>query len=526
MSVLTPQYACGPLSGPAGSRQKDSRGTVRGGTATAPAVAERPVNIVPIGEHRWKRKPFAHQLEAFNRGARRSKFMFLMEQGTGKTDVMANAVAWHHVNRRIYRVLVVAPLSVIPSWLEVLEASFAPAYRAHWLEGASAKKLQALEDGLRESADESDPNRPCTFFFINYQAIARLEPDLARICADAIILDESQNIKNHRAKTTLALVRLRKNARFRYVGTGTLITQDAYDAFSQCAWTNPGILGHRRITTFRAEFVSRYHPVFKAKVVEWKNLEALGARIAEHSFRVLKSECLDLPPKLYQKRLVNLSPEQKRVYNDVATEFAAELDCGTVISADHLLSRLTKLAQITGGFLRNEDGGSIELKPNAKLAELMEICDGLDTKAKAIIWCRFTDEINCIVAALNKKYGAGSAVAYYGGTPGPERGRIVRRFQDEEHPRWFVGQPAAGGAGITLTRATYAIYYSNSYRLEHRLQSEDRCHRLGTSSQVTYIDLLARDTMDAYILKLLKLKKSLADVVNRDDIRAMLKPLR
>ena len=124
---------------------------------------------------------------------------------------------------------------------------------------------------------------------------------------------------------------------------------------------------------------------------------------------------------------------------------------------------------------------------------------------------------------MAKKYGDDSVACYYGNTPQDERQDIVEKFQDPENPlRFFVGQPRTGGYGITLTAASTVVYYSNSYDLEIRIQSEDRAHRIGQKKSVTYIDLVSPKTIDEKILGALKAKIDLAGQVLGDDARQWL----
>ncbi len=142
---------------------------------------------------------------------------------------------------------------------------------------------------------------------------------------------------------------------------------------------------------------------------------------------------------------------------------------------------------------------------NNRLDELMSVLD--EVQGKAIIWASWTHDILAIQEAVAKKYGPDSVATYYGATPQDERQEIVNRFQDKSSPlRFFVGQPRTGGYGITLTAAKTVIYYSNSYDLEIRLQSEDRAHRIGQKNVVTYIDLVSPKTIDEKILKALREK--------------------
>jgi len=176
-----------------------------------------------------------------------------------------------------------------------------------------------------------------------------------------------------------------------------------------------------------------------------------------------------------------------------------------------------RLQQICCGFLQ-PDEGEIELLENNRLKELLEITDEL--QGKAIIWASYTHDIQQISSALRDRFGPEAVATYYGATPQDERQEIVNKFQDKGSPlRFFVGQPRTGGYGITLTAANTMIYYSNSYDLEIRLQSEDRAHRIGQANKVTYIDLVSPNTIDEKILKALRGKIDLAGKVLGEEVR-------
>jgi SNF2 family DNA or RNA helicase len=188
-------------------------------------------------------------------------------------------------------------------------------------------------------------------------------------------------------------------------------------------------------------------------------------------------------------------------------EYVAEYQ-NKVIDAPEAITRLLRLQQITCGWFPQEEPVQIDEK-NPRIETLKDILS--DIEGKVIIWARFRADLRAIEAALT-----GLCVAYHGGVSNDARTHAVDAFQNDPKIRYFVGQPQSGGIGLTLTAATYAIYYSNSFDLETRLQSEDRCHRIGTKSNVTYIDIEANKTIDKKIIKALRTKKNLADIITRD----------
>jgi SNF2 family DNA or RNA helicase len=165
------------------------------------------------------------------------------------------------------------------------------------------------------------------------------------------------------------------------------------------------------------------------------------------------------------------------------------------------------------GYLVTDDKQVIEVENN-RINAMMDI---IEETGKVIIWATYRKDIQLIAATLAKKFGDDSVCTYYGDTTSNERAEAVQRFQKADDAlRFFVGNPKVGGYGVTLTEASTVIYYSNSYDLEVRLQSEDRAHRIGQTKNVTYVDLVARGTIDEKILKALRSKRDLAAEVLGD----------
>jgi SNF2 family DNA or RNA helicase len=252
----------------------------------------------------------------------------------------------------------------------------------------------------------------------------------------------------------------------------------------------------------------------------YQNLDELKAKIAPHSYRITKAECLDLPPKVYERRYVELNAEQRVLYNKLKKEFVAEFGGGK-INAAMAMTRMMRLQQITGGFapVLNDVGETIATHPvgktNPKINALLELLE--ETDGKVIIWARFRKELELIAVALREEYGTKSAVEYHGGVSDKDRQSAVFTFQREHDPRFFVGQPHSGGIGLTLTAASTVVYFSNDFSLETRLQSEDRAHRIGQQKSVTYIDIEAVDTLDKKVIDALRSKKDMADVITGDN---------
>ena len=219
-------------------------------------------------------------------------------------------------------------------------------------------------------------------------------------------------------------------------------------------------------------------------IVGYQRLDELQESIKYFSTRYKKEDCLDLPSKVYIKRYVEMTPEQ---------------------------TQLMRLQQVVAGSLRSETGETICLKNN-RLQAVLDVLE--ETAGKVVIFAVFRTDIERLAEILRKKYGENSVATYYGDTPQSERQNIITRFQDPDNElKYFISNPQTGGRGITLTEANVIIYYSNSYDLELRIQSEDRIHRIGQDDKCTYIDLVSKNTVDEHILKTLLNKVKISNEV-------------
>jgi SNF2 family DNA or RNA helicase len=248
---------------------------------------------------------------------------------------------------------------------------------------------------------------------------------------------------------------------------------------------------------------------------KFQNLGELSDTVKKFSYRVLKEDCLDLPPKNFIKRHITLTVDQKKVYEQMKKHAIAVLN-KKVTTTVSVLTQLMRLHQITCGYVTADDG-SVQAVESNRLNELMSILE--ETEGKAIIWANYQMSVGDIIQKLIKVYGPDSYVHYYGLTPQEIRQENIVRFQTDPKCRFIVGTPQTGGYGITLTQANTVIYYSNGYDLEKRLQSEDRAHRIGQKKSVTYIDLIAEDTIDEKIVEALRKKINIASEVLGEELK-------
>jgi|TARA_R110001592_G_scaffold54089_1_gene165723 SNF2 family DNA or RNA helicase len=240
------------------------------------------------------------------------------------------------------------------------------------------------------------------------------------------------------------------------------------------------------------------------QIVGYKNLDELTSRIDQFTFRVLKKDCLDLPEKIYTIRYVTLTDEQAKMYSLLQEQAMLMFEDGEMVSAPAVITQMLRIQQVMSGHLKTDDG-EMKYFPSRRMDALEEITE--EHQGKAIIWSRFRYDIIKITEMLNKKYGDGTAAAYFGDTSDDDRAAAVLNFQNPDHPlRFFVGNPATAGYGLTLTEANLVVYYANDFNLETRIQSEDRAHRIGQRNNVTYVDLISEGTLDEKIVESLRNK--------------------
>lgn len=470
--------------------------------------------------YKFKTTPFQHQKNEFERTKDFHIWGFFFEQGTGKSKLTIDTAGYLCDKNKIDAVIVIAPNGVHHNWaINELPKHCARPYTAFaWrTNSAKTKRHQKLAEHLL--------NEYFPWLLMSYDAFmtkaGRAYAELFAWDRHALcVLDESQRIKTITAKRSRALHQFGRLFTYKRLLSGTPITNTPFDIYSQFKfldwnlWAREGFAAYAPFKTHFGVWIQRSIDGRRFKqCVNFKNLDQLSAIVKKYSSRVLKEDVLDLPPKLYTQHFVELSSEQRRLYAELRDNLMTELQSGEMITAPLIITKLLRLQQILCGYLPSDDCEALNPLPeNPRLAALKDLVD--DIEGKAIIYARFRPDIDAIVHLLGD-----DCVRYDGAVKDNERISACNRFQDPDGPRWFVGNPAACGVGINLTAASTVIYYSNSFVLEHRLQSEDRPHRIGQTKPVLYIDIVTSGTVDPYIVKALRGKFNIASQVNADKVR-------
>jgi len=444
-----------------------------------------------------------------------------MEMGTGKTKVTIDNIAYLYFQRKITSVLIVAPKSVYTNWQSEIETHM-----------PDVLKYQIFRWNLDKPKDyyKLNESKDLKIFLINVEALSTKRGFQA--CVDYlsknklnfVTLDESTTIKNRQAKRTKNILALGKISHTKRILTGSPITKSPLDLFTQCAFLSPELLGFNSYLAFRNRYAEMTDiPVGSGRFISipkyYKRLEELEEKMKKFSTRIRKDQCLDLKPKVRSKRYIELDGEGKKIYERLRTHALAIVEDST-ISFSNKLTEIIKLHQVCNGFTKDDNGTILNLH-KSKLSALDEILE--ETDGKVIIWANYLYNIHEIKNFLIDKYGKKSTVSIYGEVSVEDRKNAVDRIQNDDSCRFLVANPTTGGFGLTLTACNTVIYYSNSYNLEVRMQSEDRAHRMGQKGTVVYIDIVARNTLDEAIMKSLTNKGKLAaKTLGEEDLKSWL----
>ena len=472
-------------------------------------------------KYKFKLKPYKHQMTALEKSWNRATYAYFMEMGTGKTKVLIDNMSMLYDKGKIDGALIIAPKGVVKTWHE----QELPTHLPNHIENVTVLWQSNITKGQREKLDsllKSDMS--LHIMIMNVEALSTPKgKDFATkfvSCHNTLMaIDESTTIKTPTAKRTKNIIAVGKNAKYRRVMTGSPVTKNPLDLYSQCEFLDPWLLDFTSYYAFRNRYAEMKTLNLSGRSIQvvnkFRNLGELSDRLKNFSYRVLKEDCLDLPDKIFIKRHVKLTAEQRKLYEEMKKKAIAHLN-GKASSTMTVLTQLMRLHQITCGHFTADDGTS-EALPSNRMSELIDILE--ETEGKVIIWANYQLNVSEIIETLKKKFGEQSYVHYYGLTPQEVRQSSITRFQTDPECRFLVGTPQTGGYGITLTQANTVIYYSNGYDLEKRLQSEDRAHRIGQTKSVTYVDLIAEDTVDENIVKALRKKINIASEVMGEELR-------
>jgi SNF2 family DNA or RNA helicase len=479
---------------------------------------------------------YEHQKSGIDFLLKHSSAMLCDDMGLGKSRQVLTAAQRLFAEKKIDRMIVLAPTAVRLSWRQEIDK----------LEAEGLLFMPCIYDPTKQIMYGAKSHLASTILPVAVLSYSLLPQKrhldaLERWCLDGktlLVADESSFLKNRTAKQTKGAACLGKASHYRWLLTGTPIANSPLDLYGQAQVMSNGNgpLRGQSWWQFRARYgvlqtMNIGRKTFQ-QVVGYQNLDELTKRFAPYVMRRTKEECLDLPPKSYVVREVPLDEATWKIYTELKKEAMLCLPDSEEKPEPNAAVRILRLCQLTSGHVGvtpeyQEAGVSEEFKEiyavndtsSEKLDWLVnEILDGELSQEKAlIVWCRWRRERE----RLNEKLtGEIATFQIFGGQNQSERNFAVTAFQKTEwgdSRRVLLAQPHAGGFGLTLTAASTAVYLSNDFSYTTRVQSEDRCHRIGQTKNVTYVDVLAvspkgSKTIDHHILDCLRAKKSVADI--------------
>ena len=459
---------------------------------------------------------------------RQPAFALLMAMRTGKTKTLLDDWGRLEAAGHLDDLLVIAPAGVYETWptaaAEHMGATLAQRCKVHlW-----RAKENGVEAGRALARFLAAPSP--RLLVLNVEALSgvararTLAATFVRQRRCMVAVDESTVIKNHRASRTKFVVdQLAPYAACRRILSGLPTPKSPLDVFSQFYFLDPRIIGMPNYWAFRAAYAVTRKMLVGGRSIEvvvgYKNVENLQRKIAPYSFRCTLDECYDLPPKIYMKRSVTLSPEQTRAYREMKEYATTALSATEHVTATLVITQILRLHQILCGHVSTEDGRHISI-PEQRTEALLELLDEHD--GKAIIWCSYDADVRKVSEALCAYYEQpGIAARFWGGNRG-EREDEERRFLNDSACKYMVATAAAGGRGRTWTVADLVVYYSNTMDLEHRSQSEERAQGINKTTSVCYVDLVAPGTVDEKIIKALRNKMNMAATITGDNYQEWL----
>lgn len=474
----------------------------------------------------FKFKPYDWQLKALELADNNKNLALLAEMGTGKTKAVIEILRDRYAEKKVLRrTLVLGPIAVLYNWEEeIIRHSFITKEAIVVPTGTGTKRVSTLRRAVMDPVTK-EFNVP-KIVVLNYDALQTeaLYKILLEWKPEVIVCDESHLLKNHKAKRSKYVYELSKTAEHTYIMTGTPILNSPEDIFQQYKILDGGeTLGSNYYTFMNKYFFDANQAWagreghFKKMVPKPELFEELTAKIYSKAIRVLKKDCLDLPPRIEKTVYVELNDAQKSAYEQMKRDFVTfikdQQDNGIAktVVAQLAVTKALRLMQIVGGFATDDTGNVASFGDVPRVKALHDLLEELTPSHKVIVWCSFKPNYTQIAGVCNK-LGIGYTLGT-GEQNAEEKQQAIESFRNDPRVRVFIANRRAMGTGVNLVEADYSIGYSRNFSLAEELQSQDRNYRGGSQihSSIVKIDLVAKGTIDELCMQALRDKRSLAD---------------
>jgi SNF2 family DNA or RNA helicase len=395
------------------------------------------------------------------------------------------------VYNRTHRVLVVAPVTTLQDWERELKFEGIDPKDIHWLLGSSTKRMSISNPLMKDAG----------WFFVNYEGL-RACPELFKHNWFTVIMDESTKLRNPQAQITKLCV-----SEFAYVKNAAILSglpapESPMDYFSQFHVLHGGFMGYNNFWAWRLRYFAQ-GPTGWDWYPKKGTIDALKGEVHRLAFVMTRKEAKIGPKKIYERRYVYMNAPQKKMYAQVEKEFEfRKEESGELVQTKWNLERVYWLSRIAGGFFPDKEEVGSLLISEEKLKELHALITEELKNDKIVVWFRYNAELKAAAQYLTSKGIKCGQV--YGDIPLEERKHATDSFRASI--RIMLAQVKCAKFGLDWSVASTAIYYSNSYDMEDRGQSEDRIVHPKKVEPVLYIDLVTKDTIDEEVIESLKEK--------------------
>lgn len=474
--------------------------------------------------------PMMHQRVGVEAAIDAEYFAYLCEMGTGKTKMVCDEIACYARRPELTReqVLIVCPKSLRRIWQREILTNVARVHNIYI----------RLIDGVDDFPAMMHSGASVQIGIISADLLRNLEDMLVMLRPTLLVFDEAHYFKNPEKQRFKSARKVAMVAQRKRILTGTPMSNTIMDFWAEFELLRPGILGYATYAGFKNAFAKVKNiidPVTKQptrfdKIEGYKDVDLLKQNISRCAFIVTKDRCLDLPPRAYDTRVIEMPPAMLSRYEEMRDNFFLELEGGRA-STDFIIVQMLKLSEICCGFLtiQNEDPltGVLTRRVvpieggDTKLNEMIEDAVAVCAEGKLLIWCRFHYDIDIISARLTAR--GIKHMTFDGRVKDKERQPRIDQFNEDPETRVGVMQTATGSVGLTLLGNTKvesekcrtAFFYSNTFNFGQRDQAEARNHRKGAdkASSVLYRDYVYADSIEESILDALRSKKGLSELM-------------
>lgn len=465
---------------------------------------EKPKAEIPNG-FEFKTNPYEHQIVGFNFGLTNDRWLLGDEMGLGKTKQVIDIAVAKKLSKGYQHCLIICGVNGLKwNWKnEVKVHSNEEAYilgerivRGKTVINSNADKLTDIKKLATNSA---------YFIITNIESLRQedIASELKKLCEDGTIgmiaFDECHKAKNPSSDQGKGILKLQ--AETMIAMTGTPLMNQPFDLYIILKW-----LGYEKhaFGAFKRHYAD-YGGFGGYEIIGYKNLDELQERLDEVMLRRRKEDVLDLPEKTYIDEYIEMTANQKKIYNEVTMDIKSNID--QIKMSNNPLAELIRMRQATGytGIL------STKIQESAKLDRMEEIVEEATQNGKKVVifsnWIQMTDEI---YLRLRQNY---SVAIITGQTDDASRQEEVNHFQNDENCKVIIGTSGAMGTGLTLTAGTVEIFMDEPWNMALKEQCVDRCHRIGQKNNITVYTLMCKDTIDQRIHELVEKKGAMADAL-------------